>query len=195
MARLYVLEDFSAAPHTAAQVGTQDRLAAYEEGYAAGWDDAVKAETNAQSRIGADFAKSLQDMSFTYHEARAHVLSAVGPLLEMMAEQVLPEMAQQGFAQTVLEEARKAIDHAADTPLEIIINPENRASVEALLGDDPALPLTVSDEPSLGPGQAYLRTGSHESQIDIGAVTQGIRDAVQGFLGAQDTMRYQNGSS
>lgn len=180
-----VLADFSpavAAPKSAPAIAEDARLASYEEGYTAGWDDAASAEATAQARIGADFAKTLEDLSFTYHEARAHVLAAIGPLLKLMTEQVLPDLAMQNFAVTVVEAARAAIAQAADAPLTIVVNPDNAPALEKLLEEQNHLPLTLSEEPSLGPGQAYLRSSAGESAIDVGAVLEDIRTAVDGFL-------------
>lgn len=52
------------------------RLASYDSGYAAGWEDATAAQSGDQSRIRAELARNLQALSFTYQEARSHVLRA-----------------------------------------------------------------------------------------------------------------------
>ncbi|WP_372603092.1 flagellar biosynthesis protein [Actibacterium sp.] len=187
MSKLLSYEDFSPVPQipdpqNTALLSETARLGAYEEGYKAGWDDAAGAEAANQTRIGADFARSLQDLSFSYHEARAHVLSAIGPLLELMAEKVLPEIARDHFAQTVLEQVRTIAGTAADAAIELVVNPDNRAALEKVMPPDPGLPLTIIDEPSLGPGQAYLRGAKGECQLDQDAVLSGIRAAVSAFL-------------
>jgi flagellar M-ring protein FliF len=74
-----VLEDFATLAGPAAQAPSDpapaladaERLAAYEQGYRAGWDDAVRAEAADQARIGAELARNLQEMSFSFHEARS----------------------------------------------------------------------------------------------------------------------------
>ena len=85
MAGITFLEEFAnAGPHSAGAGGaglTSDQAdaraqASYETGYSAGWDDAVRAETEAHKRISAEFARNLQDLGFTFHEARAHVIPA-----------------------------------------------------------------------------------------------------------------------
>jgi len=191
MARPLTLEDFSpgmpASQRPAAEpaVLTEEaRLSAYEEGYKAGWDDAVEAESSTKARISADFEKTLQDLSFSFQEARSHVLRGVGPLLSMMAEKALPEMARTWFSATITEILRDTAEQAADRPVELVVNPENRKALEEVMTQDPALPMTLVEEPSLGPGQAFLRAASGETAIDIDAVLADIRTAVAGFLAA-----------
>ncbi|MHC0051982.1 FliH/SctL family protein [Actibacterium sp. D379-3] len=188
MTRPLKLEDFgdtASGDHVGpdpAMLTEDARLTAYEEGYKAGWDDAAAAEAQSQSRASADFAKTLQDLSFTYAQARAHVLDAIAPLLTLMADKVLPDLARDGFAQTVVELGRAAAETAANAPVDLIVSPANRAALERLLQDDAGLPLRIVEEPSLGPGQAFLRGGQGETALDIDAVIAGIRDAVAGFL-------------
>ena len=79
------------------------KLAAYEQGYKAGWDDAAAAQSEDQTRIRADLARNLQQLSFTYQEARAHILKAVEPLLEEMVNRRLPDTARETLAPLVLE--------------------------------------------------------------------------------------------
>lgn len=187
-ARPLRLDDFSApqgasggSEPSAAPV--EERLDVYEKGYKAGWDDAAAAAAEDQARITSDFAKTLQEMSFSYHEARAHVLSTLGPLLTLMAEKVLPEAAHQGLAQTLAQAAAAAADTAAGQPVELVVSPANRAALDRLLEDrDPGFPLTVVEEPSLGPGQAFLRAGNGETAIDLDDTLTAIREAVAGFL-------------
>ena len=56
-----------------------EKLAAYDTGYRAGWDDANAAQSDDQTRMKADLARNLQTLGFTYHEARTHILKALWP--------------------------------------------------------------------------------------------------------------------
>ena len=77
-----------------AGAGAEDaRLASFEDGYKAGWDDAIAAQDKETARIRADFARSLEDLGFTYTEAHRHVLNAIEPLLRDMVCKVMPRMA------------------------------------------------------------------------------------------------------
>ncbi|MBN2906243.1 MAG: flagellar biosynthesis protein [Rhodobacteraceae bacterium] len=194
---LLTLEDFSknvgAAPGTsdATETGNAQelRLNAYEEGYKAGWDDAVAAQNEADLRIGADFAKTLQEMSFSYHEARAHLLSALGPLLSAMIERVMPQIATAAFARTVIATATAMAETQLDRPLELRVCTENRPALEALTDADPGLPLTIVEDETLGPGQALIAGPEGAQEIDIDGMLAGIQAALDDFLTTQEEAR------
>lgn len=190
MMALLKLEVFEpAAPNPSATVVTdlgaleEARLAAYEQGYTAGWDDAAAAQSSDQSRIKADLARNLQTLSFTYHEARVHVLRALAPLLQEMVGRLLPQMAREALAPVVLETLMPLAEQLAETPVTLILNPAARPAVEALVEQATGLPLTLVEEPTLGEGQVYLRLGEAEMRIDMDRATTEIAEAVRGFFG------------
>jgi len=158
------------------------RLAAYEQGFTAGWDDATTAQADNQTRLGAEIAKNLQELSFTYQEARSHVLRAIEPLLAQMAERVLPDMARAALAPMIVETLRPMADALADIPVVLVINPAARPAVEALIEQAGALPLIIEDEPTLGEGQAQLRFGQTETRIDLDRAVTDIAAAVRAFF-------------
>ncbi len=86
-----------------AEAFEEARLAAYESGYTAGWEDANAAQADDRTRMTAELARNLQSLSFTYHEGRAHVLKAIEPLLGELVGRVLPEIARELLAPLVLE--------------------------------------------------------------------------------------------
>lgn len=166
--------------------GAQDaleraRLAGYEDGYRAGWDDAARKEAEEQGRIGAEFARNLQDLGFTFHEARAHVMQALEPLLAEMIEKVLPGLVRETLGQSILEELLPLVAEAADAPIEIVVTPVGRAPLEAMLGAAVSVPLRVVEEETLADGQVYLRTGKLERRIDMARVIERIGAAVRGL--------------
>lgn len=162
------------------------RLAAYEEGYTAGWEDAENATSQDQTRVGADLARNIQALGFTYHEARMHVLRAVGPLLQEMVGRLLPEMAREALAPIVLQTLMPLAEKMADAPVSLVLNPVARPAVEALLEQATGLPLTLIEEPTLGEGQVYLRLGDTETHIDLDRATAEIATAVRGFFGLSE---------
>jgi len=165
------------------------RLNAYEDGYKAGWDDATAAEAQAQERVSADFAKTLQDLSFSYHEARSHVVGALGPLLTAMVERLMPQIAAAGFARTVVETALQMAEKEADHPISVRVSPENRVALEHLAQGQSSLPLKVVEDDTLGPGQAMLSSVICEREVDIDAMLSAIRTALDEFLTAEKEAR------
>lgn len=186
------LESFESDPEAAVVQASQQlvltedaRLHAYEQGYGAGWEDAVTAQAEDQSRIRTDLARNLQALGFTYHEARSHVLRALAPLLQDMIGQLLPQIARDALAPTVLETLLPMAEHLADAPVSVVLNPAARPAVEALLAQT-ALPVSITEEPTLGEGQVYLRLGPSETHVDLDRATALISQAVRGFFGLSE---------
>lgn len=194
MPRLEVFET-GARPKQASTLVTTEigaieeaKLAAYEQGYKAGWDDAASAQADDQTSIRADLARNLQALSFTYQEARSHILKALDPLLTEMVNRLLPEMARETLAPLVLEQVMPMAEDLADQPVTLVLNPAVRTPVETLIEQATGLPLTIEEEPTLAEGQVYVRLGTTEAKVDLTRVTSEIAAAVRGFFSlAQET--------
>jgi flagellar assembly protein FliH len=189
MARPLQLETFDMAgpaergvPVAAAEIEDL-RLGAYEQGYAAGWDDAIAAQDSEVARLRTDLGRNLLDMSLSYRDARRHVLAALEPLLREMVTKVLPSIAHRTLGQIVLEELRPIAEGFSAAPVTVITAPVHRQTVEAMLAAAaPDLAITVREEPALGEGQAYLKLGASEVRIDLDGVIEAIGKAVNAFF-------------
>ena len=157
------------------------RLASYESGYLAGWEDAVAAQSADQSKLQADIARNLQSLSFTYHEARTHILRAIEPLLSDVVSRFLPQIARETLAPLVVEALAPLAETAASAPITLLLNPSARPAVKAFLENGPGLPLTLIDEPTLGEGLVYLRLGDQEIRVDLDGAIETIGAALRGF--------------
>lgn len=158
------------------------KLASFEEGYSAGWEDAVAAQSGDQTRISDDLARNFQSLAFTYHEAREHILQSIEPLIREMTTLVLPRVAKASLGAFILETVRPLVAEASNAPMVLVINPNARPAVEAVLTGDKAIPLQIQDEPSLGEGQAYIRFGRSETRIDLDRALAGIAAALDDFF-------------
>jgi flagellar biosynthesis/type III secretory pathway protein FliH len=160
------------------------KITSYEQGYSAGWEDASAAQNGDQSRIRADLARSLQSLSFTFQDARSHVLQAIRPLILEMTSRLLPEVARESIGPTVLDALMPMADEMADAPLTLVLNPVVRDRVESLVARATGLPMVIEEEPSLSEGQVYIRLGAKETKVDLDRVTADITAAVRAFFNA-----------
>ena len=183
MAQLFQLEEFSSGPQSVSnstenvEFETQ-RMASYEQGYQAGYDDAAQSANDDQTRISAELSLNLQDLGFTFNEARSHVINSLEPLLLALVEKLLPELVAQSMGQRILEEIVPLAELAADAPIQVIVAPACRAAIEPILNSAKSFPFELIDEPSLGPGQAFLRSGGLEKDIDMQSVISAITEAM-----------------
>ena len=174
--------DGTPQPLVEASALDEAKVASFEQGYSAGWEDAAAAQNDDQSRIRADLARSLQGLAFTFQDARSHVLQAIRPLILEMTSRLLPEVAREALAPTVLEALMPLADELADAPLTLVLNPAVRDRVEGLVQQATGLPMVIEEEPSLGEGQVYIRCGTAETKVDLAQVTADITAAVRAFF-------------
>jgi flagellar biosynthesis/type III secretory pathway protein FliH len=188
MAISHLLEDFSHAKQSpdayriSEDVLEDARLAAFESGYQAGWDDASAAHATDQNQLLTDLSQNLQALSFTYHEAYRHILAAVQPLLKQMVATVLPDLAQATLGHRVVSEVSKMAANHVKPELELTMSSATRSQVEVLLNDGLNMPVRLLDDDSLGPGQVLLKLEQEERKIDMAGLLVSIETAVTGFL-------------
>lgn len=183
----HLLEDFGERP-AEAQVTTDEvsledeRLKSFETGYQAGWDDAVKAQTEDARRITADLAQNIQDLNFTFEEAQAAVMQALRPLLTQMTKAVLPRLAQESLGPRLAEMLDDLARDQGRCSIEITASPADMPRLSGLLASGPVPGATLTEDDTLGPGQVSLRFGEAEHEIDLDAVLGGIDAAIRSFF-------------
>lgn len=158
------------------------RLAAFEKGYTAGWDDAIAAQDAEMTRLRSDLGQNLQSLSFSYHEARQSVLEALRPLLHDMAAKVLPAIARDTLGQLVAEQLMPIAEGLTERPVTVVASPVSLPQIRDLLSGERALPLAFQAEPSLGECQVYLQFAETETQIDLDRVIVAIREAIETYF-------------
>jgi flagellar assembly protein FliH len=158
------------------------KLQSFEEGYQAGWDDAVKAQSDDKTRVSAQLDQSLQEMSFTYHEALAKLTNAMKPLMEQIVDKLLPTVARETLGAHVIEQTLDMLRDSKGHAVEIVVAKDSLPAIEALLTRELKDPFSLIGEASLSSGQAFVRIGQQEREIDVDAVVAGISDAVTAFF-------------
>ena len=157
------------------------KLTAYDKGYKAGWDDAVQARSDEQAGLTAELAQHLKSLGFTHDQARGHVLQSIQPLLEQLVGRLLPEIARDTLAPFAVQVLMPLAETAADAPIDLVAHPDACDVIGQLLHQTGNLPVNLIAEPSLGEGQAFLRAGSTETQIDLNAAIAEISAAIRNF--------------
>ena len=173
------------APQQPPEVLAEDRrLAAYEDGYRAGWDDALAAAAAAEARLREDLSQNLRDLSFTFHEARTHLLRGLEPLLSCMVDAVLPEAARATLGAAILAELLPEAQRLAGRPIALVVCPADAAAVaRALTAAPPDLPVEVVEDPTQAEGVVHFRfADGAERGLDRPALLHAIRARLADFL-------------
>ena len=189
MIRSLSLEDFgvtgatapAAAPPPVATGSEEAQLDAYEAGYKSGWDDCAAAEQEVHRRIGTDLSAALIDMSLTYEAARKEILDGLGPLFEEVARTLLPRLAAEAVAPTVIEELRKACAAAMAGTVTLVAAPQALPTLQRLIEDQLDADIRLEGEPAYAPAQVSVRSGQERQDIDLAAAADRIAAALHDF--------------
>lgn len=183
----HLLDDFGpyldGTPVSLTDVSLEEvRLEAFEKGYQAGWDDAVTAQREDTRCVSVQLSQSLQDMSFSYEEARADVLGSLAPLLKQMVGTVLPRLAQDKLPEMVAEELVQLMHEGDDQPIELRAAPLDMTALETLGINAGTKQVRLVEDDTLDSGQVSLRFGQTEREIDLNETLRKIDEAITGFF-------------
>lgn len=157
------------------------RLAAFEEGYQAGWDDAVQAHTKDKLRITSDLAQNLLDMSFTYNEAYTHLFRDLRPLLKEIVDKLLPRTMRDVIGPRIVEELQRAATSNLSGEAHILVNPGLVDLVGSLIEREDSFPVSVRGDARLAEGQAQLSLSDREIEINLDEIIAEISAALDAF--------------
>ena len=158
------------------------RLEAFESGYRAGWDDAATANETEDAASREAVSRTLQELAFTYHEARNHILRALSPLLSEITARILPEVARASLPHLVAEALGPYAEIVSEAPIKVSIHPNQRALVEGLMGRNPGLPLQLIEDAGLSLNRVVLSLGTSETRVDLDSALITIRTAIDDFF-------------
>lgn len=184
----HLLEDFSTASPSGHALTNEvmieeEKLAAFEKGYQAGWDDCLRAQQDSRTRISEDFARNIRDLSFTYEEAYSAFVADMQQLMRQVVDAVLPALARETIGVRVVEILRSEIAARERPAVRLMTAPGQSAALSEILPEDTALPVTVEEDASLAEGQIHLRFGSGaERELNLDKVLADISTAVDGFF-------------
>ncbi|MEO8531706.1 MAG: hypothetical protein ABI459_10815 [Deltaproteobacteria bacterium] len=152
----------------------------YDAGYKAGWEDAERRHESEAQRLSEALLHSVQDLGFTLHEARVHVLKMLRPLVESMIGALVPEVSKAALPVIVADEIEQLAVDLANEPLTLRICADDRVMLErALASVESSLQVKLVVEPSLIAGQVLISTENLEKRIDLDEVQTRIITALR----------------
>lgn len=182
------LEDFGSQtgrrPSPVAAPGAADAApSAYEQGYNAGWDDALSQIAEEKGRIGETLAERLSLVEQTRDEAMAQMLRTLEPLLHDVFDKVLPRAVERGFLRRLMQEAEAVLEET-NASLTLLVTPEEVTALEALVSDRQDLSdvVKVKAEPALALSQAILAWEGGQKRLDLQSVMIAMEAAFEDLI-------------
>lgn len=189
-----LFEDFGSrtpAPIARRSAAPQPASDRFDEGYNAGWDDAMARVAEEQTRIGEQLADRLIALETDHLTARQALINDLEPALREVFDKLLPHAVERAFLSNLLEEVNLALA-ATNDQLQILVSPEDVAPMMRLLdrADIPPARASVSAEPALALSQALIRWTGQERRIDLEGVLSDLDAALDTYFATLD--RSQN---
>lgn len=189
-----LLPDFAGAEHAArspdsaaAQEDDLDRSrAAYDKGYASGWEDATAAAERRGQAVLAGLDRAVEDIGFTYHEAVSRSRAEIARFAQALLGAFLPGLATAGLRLRLQEAILALAEDALEGEVEIIVPPELAALIEDMAPKDAGFPLRFVEEPSLAGAQAYARVGSRGWHVDFAGLVAELEGAMEDLAPRQE---------
>ncbi|MBO9473779.1 MULTISPECIES: hypothetical protein [unclassified Shimia] len=183
----HLFEDFGGisepqpAPIEEVEGNEDEMLESFEQGYKAGWDDAISAKSEEHASMSAELARKLQDLSFTYHEAREAIIADMAPTIEKAIMTVLPELARQAIGAMAVEQLNSIVRESSETPVILSAAPDAYQPVIDVMPEKPQLPVEVVRDESLGEGQIRFEFAERERLLDMSEVLATVAEALKAF--------------
>lgn len=171
----------NAAPTSVEKI-EEDKLQSFEDGYQSGWDDAVAAQGTTRDNVTAEFARSLQEASFSYHEARSSIVREFRGIMEPLLDELLPRLSRETVAAHVLEQIESLSKEALDHSIEICTAPNRVVTMQSLFENAIKDPFIIKADDSLKDDQVFIRLGNQEREIDFEPWIQQVQGAVTAYF-------------
>ncbi len=160
----------------------EQRLASFEQGYSAGWEDALQAQEQGRKQVSAELAKSLEDMSFTYHEAVTRMTLSLEPMFNSLVNAVLPDTLDRGFAARLVEQLSEMAQEQIGQPMQVFVPKGRAVEVQKMIPPSLSTAVKVIEDPSLEAGQARLQVGVTQREVDTDGLLASVAGAFDAYV-------------
>ncbi|MCC1482360.1 hypothetical protein [Roseibaca sp. Y0-43] len=168
------LDDTPVTPH---EVETL-RSRAFEEGYGAGWTDALEQMRNEDALRRSAAEEALQAVAFSYREATAALEGSFIELAGQMIAAILPGLARDALPEHLERELRAVAAKQLAGRLEVLCAPSVRDALAERCAQVAGLEVTLLDEPSFSEAQVMLRIDQTTRMIDLDGVLAALTEGL-----------------
>lgn len=158
------------------------RLAAFESGYQAGWDDAASAH-NGEDKIKINqLTQNLQELSFTYHEAHSNILLSLQPFLTDLVSVIMPEIARATLVPRVVQEIMNLKAEKMESEIVIKASATSIILLENYLINDLMLAVRFQSDENLTDHEVQFALESGGISININESLLKINSLINDFF-------------
>lgn len=177
-----------AGPHLAVEDAESLRSSAFEDGYGAGWTDALEQMRGEDALRRAASDEALQAVAFGFHEARDGLESCFMDLASQFLLRLLPKLRSAALRQHLEVELQALATRHFSNRLEILCAPDCVTTIAEQVRALPQLDIALVEEPSFTDAQLLIRVDQTERVIDIDHVISTLDTALNEIPQQEDTV-------
>lgn len=151
----------------------------YERGFEEGKQAAIDEFLDHQAQLTEAHLCLLQEMSFTYAEARSQLVSGLSPLFQAIADQLLPGLRVQSLALKLAHDIAEYENEILSAPLHIFCPKEMFDALSTELGNLLGQHLKLSVNDRLNKNEIRWSANSIHRSIDLDPVISGIIEGLE----------------
>lgn len=190
----HLFEDFGGSSNTTdetSELGVEEvedqKLQAFENGYQAGWDDAIQAQSDNGKHVSAGLAASLQEAKLEYEEVRSSLDGSLQEIMSGVVKTLLPAIARDSLGTHICEQVQVMSKTEMNRKIEVAVAPEAEDVVRSVLSESAAATCEIITDSLLAPTQAFLRLGKDEREINLDHVVTEIAQSVSAFFATRNS--------
>lgn len=172
-------DDYSETDDTSSSdIATESDLQLFENGYQAGWQDAVTALQVEKEEGIHKAAQVLEEITFTNSEARRQILNSVSELLQSIFANLLPHIRDQSLGSTLAHNLQTIIEKNLGEDVQILSSPGMAQVINDCLSENQRQHVVIKVVPDLPATEIRIEVGQATFLLDHGIIETAIRDAI-----------------
>jgi len=160
------------------------KLKAFEQGYGAGWEDAIKAKAQGEQELSEAVREALMQAELSRTDAMETFIAAIQPVLDALVAQVLPDLARASLHRHIADVIASARDESMDLAPVVVVSEADFRAVRAAFDSDIARGMRIEPSAQLLAGHACIKLSKGEQFLDLPGLVAEIKAAVDSHLHA-----------
>lgn len=201
MTQAFNLQDF-AAPEQNSELAEDESqfepasdTTAFDDGYKAGWGDAVaKLDTN-NAQLQVALSEALQEFSFSTLEAKTLLLKELHPVLLAIFAKVLPDIVGQSGPELIVDHIKELLSEQNFISLTVTCNPAETDALDATLQKKGAQEVRVKANAMIDIGAFLVRADGVETLLDLGALSAEVVQITSELLASEQSTHEEKTSA
>lgn len=157
----------------------EDKLESFEQGYKAGWDDALAAQTEIETQNVSKLNQAISDLSFNQYSALDTASRHATSLFREILDIIFPKMINQMLQNEIIFELNKALKVNLAPEIKIFLNKEQIPRMQKFSNICKEKGILVEAHPDIDINCAKAVTNFNEVFIDLNKYTDRISELLQ----------------